>query len=116
MDVFRGRLSPRRALALVEQLPLDSRFATVQRGGVQHYGWNRQTYLLADLFDVLSSLLYVTVRANAKDPKKVGDPEPYPRPENKSTKPDILLARLRGEAEPKREVGPGSIIPAPPSS
>lgn len=116
LDLFRGRLSPRRALALVEQLPLTSRFATAQRGGVQHYGWDRQTYLLADIFDAIASLMYVTVAVNSKDPKKLNAPDRYPRPEEKSknNKPDILLSRLRGETATS-EAGPRKIVPLPPS-
>jgi hypothetical protein len=118
LDLIRGRLSPRRCLALVEQLPLNSRFATAKRGGVQHYGWDRQTYVLADIFDALSSLIYITLMVNSRHPKRVEEPKPYPRPDadkkKQSDKPDILLARLRGEADTP-EAGPGKLVPLPPS-
>lgn len=117
LDVFRGRLSPRRALTLVEQLPINSRFATAKRGGAQYYGWDRHAYMLADIFDAVTSLVYVTIAANSERPKSVQQPDAYPRPDDKprEKEPDILLRRLRGEATTS-EAGPGPrLVPLPPS-
>lgn len=115
-DLFRGELSPKRALALVEGLPIDSAYAVAVRG-VEHIGWDRQAYILADVFDAVMTLTHVTIRANSDKPKAVKEPGTYPRPGQKKTKqPDILLARLRGEEiHSAKEAGPGTLIPLPPS-
>jgi hypothetical protein len=115
-DLFRGELSPKRALALVEGLPTDSAYAISLRG-VEHIGWDRQAYILADLFDAVMTLIHITIRANTDKPKAVKEPGEYPRPgQKKSKQPDILLARLRGEEiHSAVEAGPGMIIPLPPS-
>lgn len=81
-------------------------------------GWDRHAYMLADLFDAIQALTYVTLAVNSDKPRKVSQPGQYPRPESKQKqddKPDILLARLRGESvNPIHEVGP-KVIPLPPS-
>lgn len=121
LDLFRGRLSPKLALNYVEHLPVDSVTVTALRGGPEFHGWDRQAFLLADLFDAVAHLRHVTLAANSKDPKKVPEPKPYPRPgaKTKSAEPDILLSRLRGADAPiytpVEEVGPGAVIPLPPS-
>jgi hypothetical protein len=111
-------LSPKRALALVEALPLDSAFCTAQRGGSAFAGWDRHAYMLADIFDALQAVIYVLLAVNSEKPSKVKQPGKYPRPDDKQKqddKPDILLARLRGEAtNPVQEVG-RKLIPLPPS-
>lgn len=116
-DLFRGKLSPKRALALVEGLPTDSAYAVSIRGGPEFDGWDRGTYVLADVFDALMTLTYVTIKANSDKPKAVKEPGKYPRPGTKTpSKPDILLSRLRGEdIHSAVEAGPGSLIPLPPS-
>jgi hypothetical protein len=120
-DLFRGRLSPKLALALVEQLPVEAATVTSMRGGPEFVGWDRHAFLMADLFDAVESLVFVTTAANAKDPKKVPVPRNYPRPGDKpkSSEPDILLSRLRGGDQPiytpVEEAGPGAVIPLPPS-
>ncbi|MEU5878179.1 hypothetical protein [Spirillospora sp. NPDC047279] len=113
--VFDGSLPPRHALALVEYLPIESATAVARRGGAEFYGWDRQAYLTADLIDAVLHLHHVTLSSNAKNPKKVPTPDPYPRPKTKGpTEPDLLLRKLRGEgAPPAPKLGPGSLIPLP---
>ncbi|MCK2242318.1 MULTISPECIES: hypothetical protein [unclassified Crossiella] len=52
-DVLRpgSGLSPRRVLALAEQLPEDSATVASLRGGPEHRGWTGDRYLLAALAD-----------------------------------------------------------------
>lgn len=113
-DLVRGKLSPKRALALVEGLPTDSAYAVALRGP-EHTGWDRQAYISADIFDAVMTLTYVMLRVNSDKPKSVKAPEEYPRPGTKKPKkPDILLSRLRGEeGDSVIEAGPGSTILLP---
>lgn len=120
VDLCRGRLSPRLVLALIRQLPLDSAFVTAARGGAEYAGWDRHAYLMADLFDAINTLTFVTLRANSDKPKKIKPFDPYPRPgvdsekEKKANQPNPLLTRLRGE-EPKPPPKPKpSRVPLPP--
>jgi hypothetical protein len=72
--------------------------------------------MTADLYDAIIALLHVTTMANAKNPKKVPEPKPYPRPdEGDKPKPiDPLLAKLRGGKPNVKEARP-DLIPLPPS-
>ncbi|WP_371784695.1 hypothetical protein [Streptosporangium subroseum] len=108
------------ALALIRQLPLDSAFVTAVRGGPEYSGWDRPTYVMADLYDAINALTYLFQMSNSDKPKKVEPFPAYPRPgvkaEEKSTpKPNPLLARLRGVDGPVPPNGPGSKVPLPPS-
>lgn len=109
-----GDVSPRYVLALLEKLPWDSNFMVAVRGGEEFHGWDRQAYMLADLFDAVQYVAYLTHAANAKKAPKA--PDPYPRPGLKDRKKKLqnpLIAALRGE-DIVMEVGPGSVIPLPP--
>lgn len=84
-DLFTGQITPRRCLALVENLPIESatyskRLAEGERASM---GWDRNSYLLADVVDVLQSLHTTLARVNASNPKRVKDPDPYNRPGQK---------------------------------
>lgn len=99
----------------MEKLPPESSFMTALRGGAEWIGWDRNSDLLAHLIDSVRVLTWYFVSVNSKKaPKK---PEPFPRPGEEERKPESrpnpLLAALRGEPEEKREIGPGSVIPAP---
>lgn len=48
-------MSPRRALWLVEHLPVDSAFRASQRGGPEFRGWDQTTYLLAAAVNLLNA-------------------------------------------------------------
>jgi hypothetical protein len=119
-DLFRpgGDLSPKRAIALVEHLPIDSALAAALRGGPAFLGWDRHSYLLADIYDALSLHSFITLKVNSQNPRRVEKPESYPRPDEETEKKedDILLRRLRGEkdAEPTDAVR-GRVVPLPPS-
>jgi hypothetical protein len=78
-DVWRGLLSPRRALVLVGQLGSipGSRFRGASLGGPEFVGWSRDVGMLADIFDALVDNSVVTVKAAGG---KTGRPDTYPRP------------------------------------
>jgi hypothetical protein len=54
-DVFRGRLSPRRVLWLVGQLPQSSAFAASIRGGPEFRPWTSELYVLAAIANLLQA-------------------------------------------------------------
>jgi hypothetical protein len=103
-------------LTLLEQLPVNSAFLTAIRGGDDYIGWDRGSYMTADLIDSIQALTHIYISAHSK--KTLKPPEPYPRPGQdrveKQVQPSPLLARLRGGDEPATQVGPGSAIPLPP--
>lgn len=116
--IFDGSLPPRHALALVEYLPIDSATAVAMRGGPEFYGWDRHSYLIADLIDAVLHVHHAIVASNSKNPRRVKEPDTYPRPKEKATRePDILLRKLRGEEvgpnTGKPVYGPGSVVPLP---
>jgi len=119
-DLVTGRLSPRYALALLEHLPPDSAFMTALRGGPEWLGWDRNSDILAHVYDAIQHLTWIYASANSK--KKPKQPEPFPRPGAEKAKKEKrrlenpLLRALRGEElVDKRELGPGSVIPVPPN-
>jgi hypothetical protein len=83
-DVLRpgSGLSPRRALALLRQLPLESSTMAALRGGPEFRGWGQDRYLMAALIDAVNHLTYTFALANT-DPKKAKPkkPEPIYRPD-----------------------------------
>lgn len=103
-------------LALIRHLPAESAYVSSLRG-TEYAGWDRHTYMQADIFDAIQNLSYLFTASKAKDPKKVAKPTPYPRPGVKQAsekKTNHLLSRLRGEGEMPAHLGPGSVIPLPP--
>lgn len=87
-DLFTGELSPRRCLALVENLPMESatHSTRISEGDRSASGWDRNAYIMADLIDAINILHTSLVRVNTNNPKKVKDPEPYERPGQKERK------------------------------
>ncbi|WP_327073330.1 hypothetical protein OG196_15180 [Kitasatospora purpeofusca] len=77
-DVWRGRLSPRRAMVLAEHLPEDSALAASLAGGPEHRGWTLQTHLLAHLLNAVRFADANNVRVNGGKLKR--DPEPVKTP------------------------------------
>jgi hypothetical protein len=86
--------------------------------GPEYSGWDRNAYMMADLYDAIHDLAFLYVSSHAENPKKVQPFPPYPRPgvkvAAKPAKPTPLLARLRGEDAPAPFSGPGSKVPLPP--
>jgi hypothetical protein len=80
LDVWRGALTPRRALVLVEQLIYTpgSRYRAAALEDPAFNGWGPTESILADLVDRVAALMYITAKANGGKPRK---PEPYKRPQ-----------------------------------
>lgn len=72
--------SPRRALALIRQLPPQSATVAAIRGGSQFRGWGLDQYFYAALIDAVRENTYAVVAANSKKKPKL--PEPVPRPDD----------------------------------
>lgn len=79
MGVFRGDLSPRRALYLIEGLANypESIYRAEVSGMEGVVGYDRNSVILADLVDTVNNLTYATMKAANGKPRK---PKPYPRP------------------------------------
>ncbi|MFF3555325.1 hypothetical protein ACWD4V_16035 [Streptomyces tsukubensis] len=77
-----GELSPGFCLALIEHLPPESAFKSrlLAEGGIHDPGWDRNTFLLADLLDAIQSLHTSFVRSKVKNPRSIQQPAPYRRP------------------------------------
>lgn len=80
-DVLRpgSGLSPRRALALIRRLPLESATTAALRGGDEFRGWGMDRYLLATLIDAVRENTHAFIAANSK--KKPRPPKPVDRPD-----------------------------------
>ncbi len=85
VDVLDPRTSLRRVHVLLERLPPHAR-----RGGEQ---WSTESELLATLVDAVSTLTWVTLRANGS---KASMPKPLPRPKPRHhDKPRAVAPRPR---------------------
>ncbi len=80
-DVLRAnaRLSPRRTLVLLRQLPPESATFAALRGGSEFRGWGPDRYLMAQLVDSVRENTFAFISANSK--RKPQAPEPVERPE-----------------------------------
>lgn len=78
-DVWRGAMSPRRALVLAEQLAYEphSRYRAFALGGPEYIGWDRLAPQLAELIDATNLGTVVAIKAAGG---KSEAPPPYPRP------------------------------------
>jgi hypothetical protein len=70
--------SPRQLLALIHQLPVESRTVAAIQGGPEFRSWTPDTYLLAAVIDAVRENTWAFVSANSK--KKPKPPEPVKRP------------------------------------
>lgn len=84
--------SPRQVLALIRQLPIESRTVAGMRGGEQYRGWGPDRYLAALLVDAVTQHTYAFVAANSKRRPKA--PEPVPRPEKTTRKKTGMFAAM----------------------
>lgn len=83
VEVLRpGGMSPRQVLALIRQLPPESRTVAALRGGDQFQGWGVDRYLLANVIDAINQNTYAFIAANSK--RKPKAPKPVPRPSAKT--------------------------------
>lgn len=93
LDAWRGDLSLRRVLVLVEQLThtSGSRYRAAALKDDMFHGWGRAETLAADLIDRVAALSYITARANGGKPRK---PEPYPRPQVNTSAPAVTATDI----------------------
>lgn len=101
-------LTPRKANALIRQLPMGSATVAHLRGGPQFRGWDAERYMTALLIDEISELTWVTVCANSsKKSQRPKRPKPYPRPERKVEKQNsfAVIAKRIAEQKRKRQAG-----------
>ncbi|MFF4298024.1 hypothetical protein ACFY0N_30760 [Streptomyces vinaceus] len=100
--LFTGDLSPRFCIALIEHLPIESAFKTALMcdGGHRDFGWDRNTYMLAEVVDSLQALSAAFIRSKVKNPKSVKQPKPYLRPgqQQKRAVSDNQFARALDES------------------
>jgi hypothetical protein len=101
-----GGLSPRRVLAYIQSLPMESATHAAVRGGDQFRGWDMHTYLLAQIIDSIRENTHTFVSANSK--KKPKAPEPFPRPEKKRQKGNLFSTMARAAFLKNRNTDGGS--------
>lgn len=80
--MFRGRLTPRRVLWLVGQLPPDSALSASVRGGPEYRAWTPELHLLAATVNLLAA-------ANRQRAGKRGN-KPVITPPQAQQKPRVL--------------------------
>lgn len=86
IEVLRpGGMPPRQVLALIRQLPPESRTVAALRGGDQFQGWGVDRYLLASVVDAINANTYAFISANSK--RKPKSPEPVQRPTKEGGRP-----------------------------
>lgn len=82
LDLYRGNLSLRRLCVLLRFLPQES--ATARIYNVENT-WTPAEYLLANVIDVLSEQVWVTIEMNRSKGRQSKPPEPFPRPGDPTT-------------------------------
>jgi hypothetical protein len=112
-DVLRpgSGLSPRRALVLIRQLPIESATVAAMRGGPEFRGWGQDRYLMATLIDAVNNLNYTltVVNTDSKKPKPQ-PPEPVYRPDKaaekkKQVNPFTAIAKQKLDEARRRKAG-----------
>jgi hypothetical protein len=75
-DVWAGHIDPAHAVALAEQLKLlpDSRVRSLWLGTIEYLGWSPLMYAIANLYDLVHSVVYSLAG------KRIPDKARYPRP------------------------------------
>ena len=76
--------SPRRILALIRQLPIESATQARLRGGEHFAGWGLDQYFLAALVNAVRENTYAVIAANSK--RKPKPPEPVETPDQQQRK------------------------------
>lgn len=97
VDINDPRLTVRRLRNFVTRLPVDSEvlndMANIPR---EARTWDKNTYMLANIFDAVAHLDWVTIASNSKHAPK--PPKPFPRPE------------LKKRVVTKKNIWPGKTI------
>lgn len=75
LDLFREEnpLSPKRALALIEGLPIETMTSALLREEPDSYGWGTETYLLAAGINAVREGTFVNMQVRTK--KKLAPPD-----------------------------------------
>lgn len=79
-------MPPRRALALIRNLPLESNTVAQMRGGSDFVGWGLDRYLMSTLIDAVQTNTHAFVMANSKNKPKA--PPPINRPDDRKKHDD----------------------------
>lgn len=87
-------LSPRRVIALIENLPPTSRTSTTLAEVPDAYGWGVNEYLLAGLIDSVREGTFTNVQVRSKKKLKPFDPFPTPGAKKKSRKSTNLFVAM----------------------
>jgi hypothetical protein len=96
-DIFTGRLSAKRALVLIDNLPPASATVAQMRGGQQFRGWDDGRYLNWMQTELVQQLLFAFVCANTDSKNKPKPPKNIYQPK---TAEDILKEKLERQAKP----------------
>lgn len=82
MDINDDSLSVRRLRNFVDRLPDNSELVReVAKLGQEARDWDTNTYMLANILDILMALDWHTIAAHSKN--KPSPPKPFPRPKPK---------------------------------
>lgn len=93
LDLWRGKLSPRKVDVLIRGLPADS--ATRMAMNERQPLWSRTDFILADLVDATNSVAWVSANKDVERRNQSKFPDPYPRPgADKGHKATITAADL----------------------
>ena len=100
-------MSPRLALALIDELPLESAYKAALQGGPQFQDWGVLEYLVANLIDAVQFNTHVTILA-AGPKKKPQPPKPFERPKRvvkqpKTENPFFQMMQKAKQAAAARE-------------
>lgn len=79
-DLFREEadLTPAKAMALIENLPMESKTAALLSGEDKSQGWSIDAYLTATLIDAVRENTFVNTQVRTK--KRLKPPERFPIP------------------------------------
>lgn len=87
-------VDPKRAMALVEGLPQDSRTMARLRGAPDSAGWDTNSYLLASLIDVVRENTFVNMQVRTKKRLKPFEQVPVPGVKKKKKGPQNSFALM----------------------
>jgi hypothetical protein len=105
-----GELPASFVLAKIQRLPEGSMTLAMFKGGEQqwreHFGWSREQYILADLFDVIQ----VNTEATGQWKKKPPELPRYPRPKDKKKPVTVASLHAAWNSKVNKSDGRGAIL------
>ena len=106
-----GGYSPREILSLINNLPIESRFVAIQRGGIEFWGWTIMQYQLAQLIDAVNDNTVVSAKVGGA--KRVKQAPRFYRPETKKKQKNnqfrsIVARRMAAQRRKAAGNGEGS--------